>query len=125
MQLDKPKGKYPFYYLKSCDTCQKILRSLPQEKLILINIKDTPLDEKDLEQLKMKAGTYQALFNTKAQLLKSLAPEDKPVNEEDFRKLLLEHYTYLKRPVALIRDQIFIGNAVDTTTNLAEYLKKS
>jgi arsenate reductase-like glutaredoxin family protein len=54
-----------------------------------------------------------------------LAPEDKPVNEEDFKKLLLEHYTYLKRPVALIGDQIFIGNATETITNLAEYLKKS
>ncbi|MBK8620692.1 MAG: arsenate reductase [Saprospiraceae bacterium] len=125
MQLDKPKGKYPFYYLKSCDTCLKILKTLPQENLILINIKDTPPDEKILNTMVRLAGSYESLFNFRAQLLKDLPPEDKPVKEEDFKKHLLEHYTYLKRPVTLVGNKIFIGNAPETTKLLSECLKNS
>jgi arsenate reductase len=33
------------------------------------------------------------------------------LNEKDYRKYILQEYTFLKRPVMIINDRIFIGNA--------------
>ena len=33
------------------------------------------------------------------------------IKESDFKQYILEHYTFLKRPVIIIDDQIFIGNS--------------
>ena len=33
------------------------------------------------------------------------------VTEKDFKHYILEHYTFLKRPVICVDDQIFIGNS--------------
>ncbi|HAT68946.1 MAG TPA: hypothetical protein DCS22_00475, partial [Flavobacteriaceae bacterium] len=37
--------------------------------------------------------------------------KDEDLIEDDFRDLILEHYTFLKRPVIINNDQIFIGNS--------------
>jgi len=34
--------------------------------------------------------------------------------EKDFRKYILEHYSFLKRPVIVIDGQVFVGNAKAT-----------
>lgn len=115
-------NKHPFYYLSSCDTCHRILGQLPVEKLELINIRESPPDLHQLKLLKDKAGSYRALFNTRAQLLKSMSLDEKPVTEEDFLTLLMQHYTFLKRPVALVNDNIFIGNNPDTIEALVNAL---
>ena len=103
--------KYTFFYLKSCDTCLKILKQLPQNKLNLVNIKEYPLKAEQLEYLHSFSHSYESLFNFRAQKLKLLTAQEKPVGEEDFKKYLLEDYTYLKRPVILVEDKIFIGNS--------------
>lgn len=33
------------------------------------------------------------------------------INENDYRQLILDEYTFLKRPVFVIHEQIFIGNS--------------
>lgn len=118
-------NKYPFYYLPSCDTCQRILGQLPVDKLELINIKESSPDLHQLKLLKEKAGSYRALFNTRAQLLKAMSPEEKPDSEEDFLTLLMQHYTFLKRPVALVNDTIFIGNSPITVQALVNEINKT
>ena len=35
----------------------------------------------------------------------------KKLKEVDFKNLILEHYTFLKRPVLINDDQVFIGNS--------------
>ena len=55
-------------------------------------------------------GSYEALFSKKAQLYKSLDLKNKNLNEADFKKYLLEHYTFLSRPVFIIDNKIYIGN---------------
>jgi arsenate reductase len=34
--------------------------------------------------------------------------------ERDFKSLILEHYTFLSRPVILNKEEIFIGNSKKT-----------
>jgi arsenate reductase len=37
--------------------------------------------------------------------------KDENLSEADFKRYLLEHYTFLNRPVIIRDDQIFIGNS--------------
>ena len=100
------------YYLASCDTCRKIIKSLPKDNnLVFHDIKQNPVSSDELEEMKSLSGSYEALFSKKAQLYKSLDLKNKSLNEEDYKKYLLEHYTFLSRPVFIINDKIFIGNS--------------
>jgi arsenate reductase len=99
------------YYLASCDTCRKILKSLPHlDRFELVDIRENPLSEETLEQLKSKTGSYEKLFSRKAQRYKSLGLKDQDLGEADYKKYLLEHYTFLSRPVLVIGGNVYVGN---------------
>ena len=100
------------YYLSSCDTCRKILKSLPHvDRFELIDIRQNPLTEKQLDDLQSKTGSYEKLFSRKAQLYKSLGLKEKILGEQDYKKYLLEHYTFLSRPVFVIGEHVYVGNS--------------
>ena len=99
------------YYLASCDTCRNIIKSLPKnEGLVFHDIKQNPITVEELEAMKRLSGTYEALFSRKAQLYKSLDLKNKSLTENDYRDYILQHYTFLSRPVFIINDKIYIGN---------------
>ncbi|WP_447635439.1 arsenate reductase family protein [Flavobacterium microcysteis] len=99
------------YYLSSCDTCRKIIKSLPNtDRLEFHDIRQNPITEAELEEMHKLSGSYEALFSKKAQLYKSLDLKNKNLQEADFKKYLLEHYTFLSRPVFIIDGKIYIGN---------------
>ncbi|TWI01341.1 arsenate reductase [Flavobacterium tiangeerense] len=100
------------YYLASCDTCRKIIKSLPKEHDFKFHdIKQDPITLEELEQMRKLAGSYEALFSKKAQLYKSMDLKNKSLTEDDYKKYILEHYTFLSRPVFIIKDKIYIGNS--------------
>jgi len=100
------------YYLASCDTCRKIIKSLPKDNnLVFHDIKQDPITIEELEEMYALSGSYEALFSKKAQLYKSMGLKDKSLTEDDFKKYILEHYTFLSRPVFIIDGKIFIGNS--------------
>jgi arsenate reductase len=100
------------YYLKSCSTNQRILKSLNlTSDVVLQNIKEENIDEKTLDFLKEKVGSYEALFSKKAMKYKSLGLKDKNLTEADFKALMLEEYTFLSRPFIINGDSVFIGNS--------------
>lgn len=99
------------YYLKTCDTCKKILKQIENlDQFELQEIKTNPLTEKDLERLYKLVKSYEALFNKRAQLYKERDLKNKELKEADYKQLLLEHYTFLARPVIIYDNDIFIGN---------------
>lgn len=109
------------YYLASCDTCRKIIKTLPNpDRLTFIDIRQNPISEADLEEMYQLSGSYEALFSKKAQLYKSMDLKNKNLQELDFKKYLLEHYTFLSRPVFIIDGQIYIGNS---QKNIIEVIK--
>ena len=59
--------------------------------------------------MKEKTGSYEALFSRVALKYKTLDP--KPSTENEYKKLILEEYTFLKRPVIFIGKEIFVGNS--------------
>ncbi|WP_119793332.1 arsenate reductase family protein [Flavobacterium anhuiense] len=107
------------YYLSSCDTCRKIIKSLPENNLVFQDIKQDPITEEQLEEMHKLSGSYEALFSKKAQLYKSMGLKDQSLTEADFKKYILEHYTFLSRPVFIINGKIYIGNS---QKNVAEVI---
>jgi arsenate reductase len=100
------------YHLSTCDTCKRIIKELdPANAVIYQDIKTKPIDVKQLEVLRGFSGSYQALFSKRARLYKERALKEQTLTEQDYKELLLEHYTFLKRPVIVNQDQIFIGNS--------------
>ncbi|KAF2512034.1 arsenate reductase [Flavobacterium zhairuonense] len=108
------------YYLASCDTCRKIIKSLPENNLVFQDIRQNPITEAELEEMYKLSGSYEALFSKKAQLYKSMDLKNKNLTEADFKKYILEHYTFLSRPVFIIDGKIYIGNS---QKNIAEVIK--
>jgi arsenate reductase len=104
-----------FYYLATCDTCQRIMNNLNlPESIQKREIKSKPISEVELRSLRELSGSYEALFSKRARLYKERNLKEANLREEDFKELLLEHYTFLKRPVLVYRDAIFIGNSKKT-----------
>ena len=99
------------YYLASCDTCRKIIKSLPKDHDFKFHdIKQDPITVEELEQMRELSGSYESLFSKKAQLYKSMDLKNKALTEEDYKKHILEHYTFLSRPVFIIDNKVYIGN---------------
>ncbi len=111
------------YYLSTCDTCKRILRELnPPETVVLQDIKTEPITESQLAELRRAAGSYEALFSKRARLYRERNLKEAQLGESDYRDLILEHYTFLKRPVILAGNRIFTGNSAKTTAAAAQAL---
>lgn len=103
------------YHLASCNTCQRIIKEMNiGDDVELQNIKENNIDAKTLDALKEKVGSYEALFSKRAMKYKSMGLKDKNLSDADFRELMLEEYTFLKRPFIIFDDEVFIGNAKKT-----------
>lgn len=103
------------YHLKTCNTCDRIIKSLnlPND-FIFQDIKSEDITVKQIDQLKNLAGSYEALFSKRAKLYKEMGLKDQNLSEADFKYYILDHYTFLKRPVIVVNNQIFIGNSAKT-----------
>jgi arsenate reductase len=112
------------YCLSTCSTCKGILKDIQANKkgFLLQDIKTEKITSAQLDEMKKKAGSYDALFSRRALKYKELGLKDKNLNEKDFRKLILEEYTFLKRPVVLLNDEIFIGSEKKTVEALKSTL---
>jgi len=77
----------------------------------LQDIKENPLTVKQLEELHKLSGSHEALFSKRAKLYKEMDLKNTNLQERDFKHYILEHYTFLQRPVIVIGNSIFIGNS--------------
>ncbi len=100
------------YHLASCSTCARIIKELNNgEGFELQNIKEEKMTAKQLEEMAEKTGSYESLFSRRAMKFRGLGLHEKTLNEKDYKKLILEEYTFLKRPVVWIDGEIFVGNS--------------
>jgi len=111
------------YHLGTCSTCQRILKNVIKDAdLEKQDIKVEKITSTQLEQMKNLAGSYEALFSRRAQKYRSRGLHEKELSESDYRDLILEEYTFLKRPVTIWDDQIFVGSAKKAVAELADAL---
>lgn len=78
---------------------------------LLQDIKEHPLTSNQLQELYNISGSYEALFSKRAKLYKEMDLKNANLQERDYKHYILEHYTFLKRPVIVIDNSIFIGNS--------------
>ena len=113
-----------FYYLGTCSTCERIMKEIPNlKRFTLREIKGEPITAKELDAMKKLAGSYEALFSRVALKYRALGLNQITLTEKDYRKYILQEYTFLKRPVMIIDKQIFIGNAPKVTAAMVEAAK--
>ena len=111
------------YHLSNCTTCQRILSGLPaRETFEEIDIKQSNISERDLDIAAQYAGSYEGVFSKRAMKYRSQGWHEKDLTEQDFKRLILEEYTFLKRPVCFVDDQVFIGNSKKVVESLYQYL---
>lgn len=113
------------YHLAHCTTCQAIIKETGADKagVELQNIREEKITKKELEEMKKLAGSYEALFSRRALKYKELGLKDKQLTEEDYKNYILEEDTFLKRPVTILDDRIFIGNDKKTVEALKKALQ--
>lgn len=90
---------------------------------IFQDIKEQPLTVSQLEHMHQLAGSYEALFSKRAKLYKDMDLKNQSLSEVDFKHYILDHYTFLKRPVIIVDNQIFIGNSKKTVLAAKSHLE--
>jgi len=100
------------FHLANCNTCQRIIHELNDgDGFELQNIKEDKISEIQLDQMQEMAGSYEALFSRRAMKYRSMGLNEMDLTEKDYRKYILQEYTFLKRPVIIIDTNIFVGNS--------------
>lgn len=69
------------------------------------------MTSEQVEEMAALSGNYESLFSKRAMLYREKGLHEKQLSEDDYKNLILEHYTFLKRPVVLVDGQIFVGNS--------------
>ena len=99
------------YFLQTCDTCRRILKEVNTDDFERQEIKANPVNVAQLEEMYALSGSYEALFNKRAKLYKSMDLKNQTLSEADYRQFILDEYTFLKRPVFMVENEILIGNS--------------
>lgn len=86
------------------------------------DIKTDQLTFDQIDEMKKRSGSYESLFSRKAMKYRSMGLGDKSLSEDDYRQLIQEEYTFLKRPVFIVDAQVFVGNSKKEIERLQEHL---
>ncbi|WP_298363941.1 ArsC/Spx/MgsR family protein [uncultured Lutibacter sp.] len=98
------------YYLKTCDTCRRILKDMDTSEFTLQEIKTEPITVKQLEELHKLTNSYEVMFSKRAKKYKQMDLKSQVLTEKDFRQLILDEYTFLKRPIILNKNEVYVVN---------------
>ena len=108
------------YFLQTCDTCRRILKEVNSDGFERQEIKANNITVAQLEEMYELSKSYEALFNKRAKLYKAMDLKNQDLSEADYRQFLLDEYTFLKRPVFIVDEEIFIGNSKKVIESLKE-----
>ncbi len=111
------------FHLSTCTTSQRILKELkPGPGYALQDIKTDPITPEQLDAMATLAGSYEALFSRVAMKYRAWGLGGRRLTEKDYRRYILQEYTFLKRPVLVSGKRIFIGNAPKTVAAAKAFL---
>lgn len=112
------------FHLSTCNTCQRIIKELElPADVALQDIKAEAITESQLDEMKELSGSYESLFSKRSRQYRARGLHERSLSESEMRSLILEEYTFLKRPVLLLDNQIFIGNTKKVVEQAKETLK--
>ncbi len=110
------------YFLQTCDTCRRILKEVSLNGFEKQEIKANPVTVSQLKEMYSFTNSYEALFNKRAKKYKAMDLKGESISEKDYRQFILDEYTFLKRPVFIVDDDIFVGNSKKEIERLKERL---
>lgn len=111
------------FYLSTCSTCKRIINewNVPSD-VELVDIKKSMCSENDFQEMYRLTGSYEKLFSKRSQNFIAQGLKEKINSDADYGKLLPSDYTFLKRPVLVYNDKIFVGNDAKTTSEARDFL---
>ena len=111
--------------MANCTTSQAIIQATQLDKkgFAMQDIKFEKITPAQLEEMKKMAGSYESLFSRRAIKYRELGLKDRKLEEKDYRNYILEEYTFLKIPVVIINDKIFVGSEKKTVEALKKAVK--
>ncbi|QCX53834.1 arsenate reductase family protein [Elizabethkingia sp. JS20170427COW] len=112
------------YYLKNCGTCKKIMAQYDLSDWELRELKTQPITEEELKEMHQLSHSYESLFSKRSTQIKARGIEVSKLDEEGFKNLILDHYSFLKRPVFITDNQIMIGSDKKNLEVLENFFKK-
>jgi arsenate reductase len=113
------------YHLANCTTSQAIIKAtgIVKKGFDMQDIKFEKITPAQIDEMKAMAGSYEALFSRRALKYREWKLKDKKLTEKDYRRYILDEYTFLKRPVVVVDDKIFAGSERKTVEALKRALK--
>lgn len=90
------------YGLKTCDTCRKAIKALPQARFVDVRSDGVPA----LVMVRARAAFGDAVINTRSTTWRGLSEAERTANPED---LLAAHPALMKRPLIVDGDAIHLG----------------
>jgi len=82
------------------------------------DIKTEPMTKEQVENMAELSGSFESLFSRRAMKYRAMGLDKKTLTEDDYKKLIIEEYTFLKRPVFIVENTIFVGNSKKTVAAL-------
>ena len=101
------------------------MKSIPLDGFEFQEIKTQPISLSQLEELFPLTGSYESIFSRRAKKYSSMGLKDQELSETDYKQLILSDYTFLKRPVIIIDQDVFIGSDKKTLQQLKDYFSVS
>ena len=99
------------FYLSTCDKCKRMLSALKNtDDFTFIDLKNGPIDPDSLHQIHRFTKSYEVLFNKRAKKYKDPVIKSKMISDEAFKTGILTEYTFLKRPIMIDGDKVYIEN---------------
>ncbi|MEL7132728.1 MAG: ArsC/Spx/MgsR family protein [Pseudomonadota bacterium] len=90
------------YGLKTCDTCRKAIKALPEARFVDVRAEGVP----DAVMARARAAFGDALVNTRSTTWRGLSEADRATAPE---ALLAAHPTLMKRPLIVDGDAMHLG----------------
>ncbi len=116
--------KNTIYYIDPCDCCKKIIKTIPNKVTVHFHdIRTSPLNEDQIDQLATLAGSYEALFNKRAHLYNTIGLKHRTLSEPDYKHYLSYHYTFLKHPIIVANNKIHVKDTTENTIQVVKTLK--
>mgnify|MGYP000368525826 CR=1 FL=1 len=116
--------KKKIYYLSTCSTWKRITTEVNFDSSFeRQDIKTEKITLLQIEEMAKLAGSYEKLFSRIARKYRELGLKEKSLTEPDYKKYILEEYTFLSRPVFIINNEIYIGNSKANVEAVKEALK--
>lgn len=113
------------FHLSTCDTCKRIMNQVNiDDSFDIQDIKTSPISSEQFDLLRSKVSNSEDLLNKRARKYTEMGLKDKLLSEKEIKNLITSEYTFLKRPVFMVGDSVFIGNSKKTIQSLIDHLSE-